>query len=296
MTEGCVLRFRIGMKNNSTKFKLYFLFGFLLVNIFIWHTVVTEDRRGTLKVSFLDIGQGDAIFIEAPNGNQVLIDGGSNKAVLKKLAEVMPFYDRTIDAVIATHPDKDHIGGLIEVLKNYRTDFVMEPGVSSDTGAYQELEKTISVKKLPRILARRGMSLNLGDGARLNILFPDRNTDGWETNTASIVAKLVYGNTSFLLSGDSPIAIEKYLSMIDGKNLKSDVLKAGHHGSRTSTSESFANLVSPEYAVISAGKDNRYGHPHKEVLDILGKIKSVILKTYELGTITFNLDGEVIRF
>ena len=281
---------------SSSKFKLYFLLGFLLVNIFIWHTVATEDRRGVLKISFLDIGQGDAIFIEAPNGNQVLIDGGSNRAVLKELGKVMPFYDRTIDAVIATHPDKDHIGGLVEVLKNYRTDMVMEPGVSSDTGAYQELEKTIADKKLPRILARRGMSLNLGEGAWLNILFPDRNTEGWETNTASIVTKLVYGNNSFLLTGDSPIAIEKYLSIIDGKNLKSDVLKAGHHGSRTSTSESFASIVSPQYTVISAGKNNQYGHPHKEVLDILEKIKAVILKTYENGTISFISDGERIRF
>lgn len=282
--------------SSSNKFKLYFLFGFLLVNVLIWHTVFTEDRRGTLKVSFLDVGQGDAIFVEAPNGNQVLIDGGSNKAVLKELGKVMPFYDRTIDAVIATHPDKDHIGGLIEVLKNYHSDFVMEPGVSSDTGTYQELKKTITDKKLPRILARRGMSLNLGDGARLNILFPDRDTDGWETNTSSIVAKLAYGDTSFLLTGDSPLAIEKYLSMIDGRNLKSDVLKAGHHGSRTSTSESFASLVSPEYAVISAGKDNRYGHPHKEVLDILEKTKATILKTYEQGTISFISDGEAVRY
>ena len=235
------------------------------------------------------------MFIEAPNGNQVLIDGGSNKAVLKELGKVMPFYDRTIDAVIATHPDKDHIGGLVEVLKNYRADFVMEPGVSSDTGVYQELEKTIADKNLPRILARRGMLLNLGEGARLNILFPNRNTEGWETNTASIVAKLVYGNNSFLLTGDSPIVIEKYLSMIDGRNLKSDVLKTGHHGSRTSTSESFAGLVSPQYTVISAGKNNQYGHPHKEVLDILDKIKSVILKTYENGTVTFSSDGEEIR-
>lgn len=281
---------------SSNKFKLYFLLGFLIVNIFIWSIVITEDGQRILKVSFLDIGQGDAIFIEAPNGNQVLIDGGSNRKVLKELGKVMPFYDRTIDVVIATHPDKDHIGGLIEVLKGYEVDIFMEPGVSSDTGAYQELEKTIADKKLPRILARRGMSLNLGEGARLNILFPDRNTDEWETNTASIVAKLAYGDTSFLLTGDSPLAIEKYLSMIDGQNLKSDVLKAGHHGSRTSTSESFASLVSPEYAVISAGKDNRYGHPHKEVLDIFEKITATILKTYEQGTISFSSDGESVRY
>lgn len=292
----CITKPQSRDMKNSNKFKLYFLLGFLIINVFIWSVVLKEDRQGVLKISFLDVGQGDSIFIEAPNGNQVLIDGGSNKAVLKELGKVMPFYDRTIDAVIATHPDKDHIGGLIDVLKNYHTDFVMEPGVSSDTGAYQELKKTIADKKLPRILARRGMSLNLGDGAWLNILFPDRDTNNWETNTASIVAKLVYGNNSFLLTGDSPIAIEKYLSMIDGKNLQSNVLKTGHHGSRTSTSESFAGLVSPEYAVISAGKNNRYGHPHKEVLGILEKIKATILKTYESGTITFSSDGEMVRY
>lgn len=285
---------QLEMTNSSKNFKLYFLGALLLVNIFIWYAVSLEDRQGIIKVAFLDIGQGDAIFIESPNGNQILIDGGANKKVLKELAKVMPFYDRSIDMVIATHPDKDHIGGLPEVLKNYKTDMILEPGVSSDTGAYQELERVIFDKKLPRILARRGMALNLGDGARLNILFPDRDTKGWETNTASIVAKLTYGDNSFLLTGDSPIKIEQYLSQVDGRNLKSDVLKAGHHGSRTSTSESFAGLVSPQYAVISAGKDNRYGHPHKEVLDTLDKVKAVIFKTYEQGTIVFTSDGESI--
>jgi len=266
-----------------------------LVTLIVWYAIFAESRQG-LKVYFLDVGQGDAIFIQASNGNQILIDAGPNKQVLRKLSKVMPFYDRSIDIVIESHPDSDHIGGLPEVLKRYDVFLVMEPGVGSDNAVYAETEKIIKEKRIKKILARKGMRVNLGDGTRLDILFPDRDVFELGTNDASIVARLVYGENKFLFTGDSPQKIEDYLVSIFGKNLQSDVLKLGHHGSRTSTSEEFLGYVEPKYAIISAGKDNRYGHPHKEILDRLNQFGISILRTDEKGTIKMQGDGENIIF
>ena len=246
---------------------------------------------GILTVAFLDVGQGDAIYIEAPNGNQVLVDGGAGKQVLRALGEVMPFYDHSLDVVIATHPDADHIGGLPFVLDRFAVGAVLEPGVTAETGVYREFEELLADGSPIRILARRGMKLELDQGVSLDIFFPDQDPTGWETNTASIVAQLTYGENEFLLTGDSPIKIEQYLLGRDGEALQSDVLKAGHHGSRTSSASEYISAVHPQYAVISAGKDNRYGHPHQEVLDILNKVGAKILRTDELGTIIFQSDG-----
>lgn len=268
---------------------------FLVLNGVIWHVVFSESRGAILTVAFLDIGQGDSIFIEAPNGNQVLIDGGPNKSVLRALAGVMPFYDHTIDAVIATHPDQDHVSGLVDVLNRFSVAAVFEPGVNASTGVYQALEETIAEKKIPRILARRGMRVVLDEGVFLNILFPDRDVSDTETNTASIVAQLHYGNTNVLLTGDSPRAIEKYLVSLDGAALRSDVLKPGHHGSKTSSSLEFVAAVAPEYAAISVGKNNKYGHPHKETLDTLKQFGISVFRTDTSGTAIFQSDGNTIH-
>ncbi len=282
------------MEKIKKQFKYWFLGAMFLLTIFVWYAVYAETRDG-LTVAFLDVGQGDAIFIEAPNGNQILLDAGPNNAVLRELSKLMPFYDRSIDMIIESHPDKDHIAGFIEVARRYDIGLAMEPGVKSRSSVYRELNKIIAEKNIPKILARRGMIINMGDGVRVDILLPDRDVSDMETNTASIVAKLVYGNTSFLLTGDSPRAMEKYLvslgDSLDG-GLKSDVLKVGHHGSRTSSSEIFLKNVSPKYAIISAGAGNRYGHPHKETIDLLNRFEIPILSTINLGTIKIKSDGE----
>ena len=132
------------------------------------------------------------------------------------------------------------------------------------------------------------------NGVFLEILFPDRDVSGLTTNNGSIVAKLIYGNTSFLLTGDSPKAVESYLVSLDGQSLRSDVLKVGHHGSKTSTGEIFLGYVSPEYAVISSGKNNKYGHPHKETTDALEKFNVSYWKTATAGTVVFRSDGEKV--
>jgi len=273
-----------------------YLVGILVLgNIFVWLSVYQRRPSNILSVYFLDIGQGDAIFIDTPGDRHILLDGGPNRKVLAELGKILPFGEKRIDVMIESHPDRDHIGGLPEVVSRFDVGMFLEPGVESDNTIDDELKRRIIEKKIPSILARRGMVLNFGDGVKLTILFPNQDVSRWETNDASIVAKLEYGENSFLLTGDSPIKTENILLKLDSEILDSNVLKAGHHGSRTSTAAAYAAAVSPEYAVISAGKDNSYGHPHKEVLDILQKIGVKTVSTAESGTIKFETNGKILE-
>jgi competence protein ComEC len=280
------------MESVKTNAKWYLLAALFLANILIWCAVFAEERNNILTVAFLDVGQGDAIFIEAPNGNQMLVDSGPNTKVLRELSKLMPFYDRSIDVVIATHPDADHIGGLIDVFERFDIGMFLEPGVEHDTNAYAALLRAVDKEASTRFLARRGMSIVLDNGVIIRILFPDRDVAGLDTNDASIVAQLVYGETEFLLTGDSPQKIEEYLTSLYGDELESDVLKVGHHGSKTSTSELFLGFASPRIAVISAGAQNRYGHPHEKVLSVLEQFDVETFITSKLGTIVFESDGK----
>lgn len=247
----------------------------------------------------LNVGQGDALFIESPTGIQILVDGGPPKKVLGELAKVMSPFDKSIDALIITNPDADHISGFLDILKSYKVGMVFEPGTLSDSKTFQNLKTEMKNKKIPDILAKKGMVLDIGGGASLNILFPDRDVSEWPTNDGSVVAQLIYGDTSIMLTGDSTIKTEKIiLGEFSLAQLKSDILKVGHHGSRTSTSLSFVKNVAPTYALISDGKDNKYGHPHKETLDILEQFGAKILRTDLLGTVIMKSDGkkEVFSF
>lgn len=274
------------------KLKLIFLFFLFLLTILLSFILWKESNK-KLVVSFLDIGQGDSILIESPSGVQVLIDAGPGKSVLRELGSVMTFYDKSIDVVVATHPDADHIGGIPDVLENYKVDLFMEPGVESNTDLYKTMEELVSKKGINKIEARRGMILDLGAGAMLEILFPIFDPSDLLTNTASIVARLTYGESEFLLTGDSPSSIENYLITLG--DMESDVLKVGHHGSKTSTSPDFVEIVSPQYAVISVGKDNRYGHPTQEVLETLEKENIKIFRTDLDGRIIFESDGVELK-
>ncbi len=274
----------------------WWIFGiFAAATLFIWYSVAAEDRGGLLTVAFMDVGQGDAIYIESPTGTQVVVDGGPDRSVVLELGKMMPFYDRTIDVLVVTNPDKDHFAGFLDVLRSYKVSAVIEPGTTGAAAEYRALEQLIEEKKVQKILARRGQVVQLGGGAFLEILFPDRDVSGLNPNEGSIVTKLVYGATSFLLTGDTTSAVEGYLTHLDGAHLDVDVLKTGHHGSYTSTSDALLGFASPAFAVISAGMDNRYGHPHKEVLDRLDRFEVPVLGTYDRGTIIFTSDGETIR-
>ena len=278
--------------SNYRKIKDWSLLILILINLLIFYTVFIEDRGGKLKVTFLDVGQGDAALIESPNGNQVLIDSGPDKNIINALNRVMPFYDKSIDAVIATHPDQDHIGGLPEVFKNYFVPEYFNNGMTSGTGTFKEMTQEIKDKNIKSEVLREGETLDLGDGAYLKILYPNKVPSGTDTNEYSIVAKLYYGDSSFIFTGDAPTDVLNLLAVNDGSGLKSGVLKVAHHGSKNSLSPAFFSAVSPEYSIISAGLNNRYGHPNKEIIDALNNIGTNILKTFEVGDITFVSDGE----
>lgn len=275
--------------------KLFLVGIAVFVNIFIWFGVTEETPRDHVTVAFLNIGQGDAIFIESPTGNQMMIDGGPAKKVLSQLRKVMPFYDRSIDTLLVTNPDADHYAGFIDILRSFEVDQIIEPGTLSETSTYKTFKKYIADEGATTTIARRGMVYKLGGGAELHILFPDRDVTKLDSNEGSTIAKLVYKNTSVLLTGDTVKESEEYVTALGGAipdgGLQSDVLKVGHHGSKTSTSEKFLAAVNPRFAVISAGCGNRYGHPHKETTELLQKQNVPYFTTCQRGTIIMKLDG-----
>ncbi len=272
--------------------RLIILSFFTCLLLLVWYasfkTPSVEEQH--LKIHFLNVGQGDAILIESPSGIQVLVDGGPDNSVLRELGKKMSFFDRHIDMVVATHPDADHIGGLIDVLNRYKIENILYTNNKSETAVSDMYQNMLQQEGAVPILARYGQVFDLGAGVFLKVLFPIFDTTDIESNASSIILKVVYGDTKFLFTGDSPKRIEEYL-VVQGIDVKSDVLKVGHHGSRTSTSKMFLTAVKPQYAVISAGKDNRYEHPHLEVTDMLFNHGVKILSTAEEGTISFESDG-----
>lgn len=282
------------MKYTYTHWKGFVLGTLLVANLFVYMWIFSLTPRGFITVSYFSIGQGDSMLIESSNRKRILIDGGPDKKVLSELGRTLSFFNKRIDIVMESHPDKDHIAGLPEVVSRYSVGVFMEPGVESPNTIDDELHKRIIDRKIPDILARKGMIIDLGDGSELEILFPDKDVSKFDTNDASIIARYTYGNTCFLFTGDSPQKIEEYIIGQYKESLKCNVLKAGHHGSRGSTGDQFLHFVRPEIAIISAGKANSYGHPHQETLDRLQKHNVTVLSTIEEGTITLISDGKTI--
>jgi len=269
--------------------------------IFIWYGVFqVEARRGLLTVDFFDVGQGDGIFFQTPSGNQVLIDGGPDSAILSKLGETLPFWDRSIDVLILTHPHADHIDGLLEVLKRYDIGMVLESGVNHSIPEYNEWHQLLQSKNIPVHIARFGEIIDFGDGVHFDVYSPQESFFGSSPKNihdAMVVGRLVYASSSILMMGDAEKSLEYQLLWKKSGFLifKSDILKAGHHGSKTSSSEEFLRAVSPQFAVISAGRKNRYGHPHQEVIDRLNSFGIKVFRTDLDGGARFISDGNILR-
>lgn len=286
------------MTNRKKQIGYLIVLSILLMGAFIFYlSLKQEGEFGFLKVVYLDIGQGDAIYIEAPNKKQVLIDTGPSPATLAKLSKVMPFADRSLDLVILTHRDQDHIGGASLLFETYEIDNILMTDQSSETSLSLELDRKIERSNLNKIIAHRGQRFILDADRKiyLDILFPNRNISDFESNETSIVSKLSYGQKSFLFVGDSTIYNESLIVWNEqDKTIDSDVLLLGHHGSKTSSSLFWLEKVSPDLAIISAGKNNRFGHPAEEILDRLSKSKTPKLITFEEGNITLLSDGQNI--
>ncbi len=265
----------------------------------VW-TVALSRPAGNLEVAFADVGQGDMTVITTPSGQTIVVDGGPDpERAVQILDSQMPFWKRTLSLVILSHPHSDHVSGLSEVLRRYRVERILELRSEHESADYAAWSRLADSEGAQLLRARPGMRLSFEDGVELHILAPQDAGDGamsGDVNDASMVARVVFGNASFLLTGDVFRDGERWL-LGSGQVLDSDVLKVAHHGSDTSSSARFLSAVSPRAAVISAGRDNRFGHPDPGVVERLETLMpaSRIFKTFESGTITFETDGSTLR-
>ena len=244
-----------------------------MLAFFAWRML--PDNR--LHVTLLDVGQGDAIFIQTPSGKQVLVDGGPSEAVLlSELGRQMPFWDRTLDMMVLSHPDADHITGLVPVLERYQVDTVIFREVEHDTEIYEYWQQLTQSEEATVYQGEAGLRITLDQGLEMIVLHPGaepvKGTDT-DVNNNSVVVRLVYGNVAVLLTGDIEAVVEQQL-VRDGAMLASIVLKAAHHGSCTSTTQGFLEAVDPEVVVISVGANNDFGQPCEEVLERLWMLKN----------------------
>lgn len=276
------------------RFLIIHLVVFLCLSVFAYATYSAASQKdGLLKVYFLDVGQGDAIFVEAPNGNQVLIDGGPGNQVLSELAKIMPFYDYDIDLIALSHPQEDHAAGLIEVLKKYDVANIIWAEGEYNSPIFKTWTEAVKEENANEIDAVAGKTIDLGSGVILTILFPANSTAGTfvkNPNDNSVIIMLEYKGNRFLFTGDAEAAVERKLIGV-GMDLKADVLKVGHHGSNTSTTDGFLLAIKPQIAVIEVGAKNRYGHPRKEILDRLEKKGIKYYRTDTDGTVKIVSDG-----
>ncbi|MFJ7185956.1 MBL fold metallo-hydrolase [Lysinibacillus xylanilyticus] len=239
-----------------------------------------------MRVHFIDVGQGDSIFIESPNGKTMLVDGGVKGAGQNVVSYLKELGVKKLDIVVATHPDADHIGGLIPVLNSIDIGQFYDSGKVHTSQTFEEMLTLIDTKNIPYNVPKTGDNIAFDDDINVKVL--NANENATDNNDASIVLKIAYGNVSFLLTADAGVSLEKEMMQDD---VKATILKAGHHGSNTSSSAEFIQAVHPEVTILSYGEGNKYGHPHAEVVERLQAIGSKIYATAEAGTVIVSTDG-----
>lgn len=279
------------MDNQTLKLR-HIVLGVCLLVLAVSTASSANQKDGLLKIYFLDVGQGDAVFIETPNGSQVLIDGGPDEKVVSGLSSVMPFYDREIDVVVATHPHADHITGLIEVLKRYDVANVVEAKDRYQSPVFERWLKTVKGEGANEVEAIAGKVIDLGNEITLKVLTPFKSYDGIilkNPHDANVTTLLEYKSFRVILTGDMEMPMERQL-LLGGDDISADVLKVGHHGSKTSTIQEFLGGVDPEVAFIEVGK-NSYGHPSPEVLSRLENSGIKYYRTDLDGTVKVVSDG-----
>lgn len=263
----------------------------VLVSLGYW---LTQPVSTALKLTFLDVGQGDAELAVTPKGQDILIDGGPNDSVVNKLDKNIPFYSHKLDAVILTHPHADHVAGLVAVANKYQIGKVYMNGVTHTAPEYIAFLEALKSHNVPVQIVKSGDSLDFGDGIKLDFLYPLSNLQGQTAdnlNLTSVVTRLSWGKSSALLMGDLESEGQDKL-LASGQNVKSDILKVSHHGSKDSVNAKFLTAVDPKYAVIEVGKDNSFGHPSKDMLNLL--MGRIVYRTDYDGDVHFELTDSVV--
>lgn len=258
-------------------------------NITNSNSVNSDSTNTNIVIHYIDVGQGDCSLVELPNGQSMLIDAGTKEYADKICSYISSLGYSKIDYLVATHPHSDHIGGMIEVVNSFDIGQVYMPRASHNSKTFENLLTSISNKGLSINTAKAGVQVLSNDNTSIDFIAPVGS--GYDDlNNYSAVVRIKHGKNSFLFMGDAEDVSENEI-LANGSSLNADVLKVGHHGSRYSSTKDFLNAVSPKYAVISCGKDNSYGHPHKQTLNKLSNIGSSVYITYEKGTITITCDG-----
>ncbi|MDU3554127.1 MAG: ComEC/Rec2 family competence protein [Clostridium perfringens] len=259
---------------------------------------LTQDSKvpkdSKLMISYMDVGQGDAAYIKV-NGNDILIDAGPRSNSKELLEQLKAKNIDDFELVIATHPHEDHIGGMVDVFKEYEVKAFYSPKITHTTKTYENLVKAVKDEGLKTKELKGGMVIDLGEGAKFEVFTPQKS-EYEELNDYSPIMKLSFGDTSYLFTGDAEKLAEEEALAKYKTSLDSDVIKFGHHGSSSSSSNAFIEAVSPKYGIISCAKDNKYGHPHRETLDIIKKYNIKTFRTDTDGEIILTSDGKSINF
>jgi competence protein ComEC len=277
------------IKNKIVLYGFGVIGGFLAVMIYC----LLKLPGGLLTINYLDVGQGDSILISLPDGSNVLVDGGPDEKVLQQLADVLPFYENTIDLVILTHPHPDHINGLIEVFKRYKVGAAAMTGINYNLPAYIEFLDVIGEKNINLQTINGGQDFRIGD-VIFDFVYPVESFEGrtfTNVNNSSIVFRLIYGREKFIFMGDLEMDGEAKL-LASGEDIRAEVLKVGHHGSRTATSFALLDAAKPLAAVIMCSAGNKYLHPHPETMTALKKIVVKIYRSDLDGRVEFKTDGK----
>ncbi|MFC1656798.1 ComEC/Rec2 family competence protein [Patescibacteria group bacterium] len=256
--------------NKFAKYRRY-IFGISFVFIIIFWIDFSKINHGLLKISIFDVGQGDAILIQTPNNQQILIDGGPSKSIIDKLGDELPFWDRNIDMLISTHPHADHLSGLLEVTDRYSIDQIMTLDIDYDSGEFEAWKDYLDEFSGDIIYANFGQEIQADDFV-MKIIFPSKEylqIKQDNINNLSIILKIQYNDFSMLFTGDAEC--EEQIQILD-QDINIDVLKVPHQGSRDAGCEEFLKKTSPEKAIISVAQDNQFGHPHTEHLELLHKL------------------------
>ena len=248
---------------------------------------------GNIEISYLDVGQGDAAYIRV-NEIDILIDAGPKSDADKLMKQLEEKNIDDFEIVIATHPHEDHIGGMTRVFERYDVESFYMPKVTNTTKTFENMMKAVSNEGLKAKTIKEGTSFDLGEGTKFIAYSPMKDSYD-DFNDYSPIMKLTYGNKSFIFTGDAEKAVEEEVVKKYSTELNADVIKFGHHGSSTSSTKDFIEAISPQYGIISCGVDNSYGHPHREIVDIINTMGIEAYRTDTQGQITITSDGNTIN-